>query len=82
MDINMGYFIFARTFYAQSKDEVKKLSRLHQDYLASFLRCQFTTLQNILNSVENSDRYDHGYVSKSLRHIEQDIHRFRKVRSN
>lgn len=62
--------------------EVKKLSRLHQDYLISFLRSQLTTLHNVLSSVENSERYDDEYLEESMRRVEQDIHRFRKVYSN
>jgi len=62
--------------------EVKKLSRLHKDYLTSFLRSQLTTLQNVLSSVENSERYDDEYLEESMRRIEQDIHRFRKVYNN
>jgi len=62
--------------------EVKKLSRLYQDYLASFLRSQLTTLQNVLSSVENSERYDDVYLEESMRRIEHNIHRFRKVCSN
>lgn len=62
--------------------EVKKLSRLHQDYLASFLRSQLTTLQNVLNNVENSASYDEGYVSESIRRIERNMRDFRKVHSN
>ena len=62
--------------------EVKKLSRLHQDYLTSFLRSQLTILQNVLSSVENSERYDDEYLEESMRRIEQDIHRFRKSCSN
>jgi len=42
--------------------ESERLSRLHRDYLASFLRSQLSTLQNVLSSVENSDRYDEEYV--------------------
>lgn len=62
--------------------EVKELSRLHQDYLTSFLRSQLTTLQNVLDNVENSDSYDKGYVSESIRRIERNMRDFRKVHSN
>ena len=62
--------------------EVKQLPRLHQDYLASFLGSQITTLQNVLSNVENSERYDDEYFKESMRRIEQDIRVFRKAYSN
>ena len=83
MDLNMGYLIFAQNFHSQSTiKDVKKLSRLQQDYMASFLRIQLNTLKNVLNSVENLDKYNVGYFSESMRRIEKNIHRFRKVCSN
>lgn len=62
--------------------ESERLSRLHRDYLASFLRSQLSTLQNVLSSVENSDRYDEEYVLESTRRIERDMKSFRKACSN
>ena len=61
---------------------VNKLSSLHQDYLVSFLRSQLTTLQNVLSSVENHERYDDSYLEESMKHIEQNMRRFRKTCSN
>ena len=62
--------------------EVKKLSRLHQNYLAGFLRLQLTELQNVLRNVENSERYDDDYVFESMRRIEHSMRRFRKACHN
>ncbi|MFH1458773.1 MAG: hypothetical protein ABIG64_00155 [Candidatus Omnitrophota bacterium] len=82
MDLNMGRIIFAKSFYAKPAKKVKPLSRLQQDYMGSFLRSQLSTLQNILISVENSKRYQSGYIQESMKRIEKNIHRFRKVCSN
>ncbi|MFH2138764.1 MAG: hypothetical protein ABII88_09665 [Candidatus Omnitrophota bacterium] len=82
MDFNMGHMIFAQNFHRQSEREVKKLSRLQQDYMARFLRLQLTTLNNVLSSVENAKRYNGWYFKESMRHIEKNIHRFRKECSN
>ncbi|MBU1087731.1 MAG: hypothetical protein KKD05_09495 [Candidatus Omnitrophica bacterium] len=57
MDLNMGYLIFAQTFHAQPGSDVKKLNKLQQDYMTSFLRSQLSTLKNVLSSVENSNKY-------------------------
>ncbi len=62
--------------------EVKELSRLHQDYLASFLRSQITTMQNVLDSVENSEEYDDAYLAESMKRVERDIRRFRRIYNN
>jgi len=81
--LNKGYFIFAQNFNLyETTNKSKKLSRLEQDYMASFLRMQLNTLGNVLSSVENSDKYNVGYFSESMRRIEKNIHRFRKVCSN
>lgn len=88
MDLNMGRMIFAQNFYRQSRQsrqpnrEVEKLSRLQQDYSASSLRLQLNTLNNMLSSVENSDKYDVGYLQESMRRIEKNMHCLRKVWSN
>ncbi|MCK4828925.1 hypothetical protein KA005_75075 [bacterium] len=82
MDLNMAYSIFARGFSVQSENKVKKLSRLHQEYFVSFLRPQFITLQNVLNCIESPEGYDDEYLKESMKRIEQNIHRFRKVYIN
>ena len=82
MDLNMGYLIFTRNFHARPMIEVKKLNKLQQDYMASFLRLQLNTLKNVLSSVENSDKYNVEYFSESMRRLEKNIHSFRKVYSN
>ena len=79
MDLNMAYFIFAKTFYAQTMKETRKLPKLHQDYLAGSLRSQLRTLQNVLNSIEYSDRFDGEYFSESIRRVGQSVHRLRKA---
>lgn len=59
--------------------EVKKLTRLHQDYLTSFLHSQLTALQSVLSNVEDSQKFDYEYLEESIKRVEQDMHRFRKV---
>ncbi len=57
---------------------VKQLSRLSQDYLASFLRSQLVEIQDVLRSVENINRYDDDYILVSMKRIEYAMRRFRK----
>ena len=59
--------------------DVKIMTSLHKDFVASFLRSQLAALQNVLNSIENSDRVEDGYVEESLRRVEKELHRLRKM---
>jgi len=61
------------------KEVVKTISGWHRDYAASFLRSQLDSLQNVLAEIENSDRFEDGYVEESLKRVEKELYRFRKL---
>jgi len=61
------------------KEVVKTISGWHRDYVASFLRSQLDSLQNVLAEIENSDRFEDGYVEESLKRVEKELYRFRKL---
>jgi len=60
------------------KEVVKTISGWHRDYVAGFLRSQLDSLQNVLAEIENSDRFEDGYIEESLQRVEKGIHQFRK----
>ena len=82
MDYYLAHMIFAKKFYRKPEDKVRRLSRLQQDYMSSLLRSQLTTLQNLLSSVENADRYNTWYFAESMRHLEKNVHCFKKACGN
>ena len=61
---------------------IKTISGWHSDFFASFLRSQLATLQNVLAEMENSDRLVGDYVEESLKRVEKELHRFRKLYRN
>ena len=61
---------------------IKTVSGWHRDFFASFLRSQLATLQNVLAEIENSDRLEGDYVEESLKRVEKELHRFRKLYRN
>lgn len=56
---------------------VKTMSSLQSDFVASSLRSQLGTLQNILNDIESSQRVEDVYVEGSLRRVEKELCRLR-----
>lgn len=61
---------------------VRSMRGSKSDFVASFLRAQLVTLQNILTYIENSQRIEYGYVEESLRRMEKEICRLRKFCGN
>ena len=61
---------------------VKTLSGWHKDFFASFLRSQLGTLQSVLTEIENSEKLEGGYVEGSLKRVEKELHRFRRLYRN
>ncbi len=72
---------------------VKTMSSLQSDFVASSLRSQLVTLQNILSHIESSQeaedvypvrkRFSNGvYVEESLRRVEKELYRLRKFCSS
>ena len=58
---------------------IKTISDWQRDFFASFLRSQLATLQNVLAEIENSEKLEDGYVEESLKRVEKELHRFRKL---
>ncbi|OQX87108.1 MAG: hypothetical protein B6D55_04320 [Candidatus Omnitrophica bacterium 4484_70.2] len=61
---------------------VKTLPGWHRDFFASFLRSQLGTLQSVLTEIENSEKLEGGYVEGSLKRVEKELHRFRRLYRN
>jgi len=61
---------------------IKTISDWQRDFFASFLRSQLATLQNVLAEIENSEKLEDGYVEESLKRVEKELHRFRKLYRN
>ncbi|RLJ05931.1 MAG: hypothetical protein DRP14_00940 [Candidatus Aenigmatarchaeota archaeon] len=64
------------------QEAVTTISRLQKDFVASFLRSQLATLQGVLAEIENSDRLEGGYIEESLRRVEKELCRFRRLYIN
>ncbi len=60
----------------------KIISDWQRDFFVSFLRSQLATLQNVLAEIENSEKLEGGYVEESLKRVEKELHRFRKLYRN
>ena len=58
---------------------VKTISGWHRDFFVSFLHSQLDTLQSVLAEIENSDRLEGDYVEISLKRVEKELYRFRKL---
>jgi len=61
---------------------VKTLRGWHRDFFASFLRPKLGTLQSVLTEIENSEKLEGGYVEGSLKRVEKELHRFRRLYRN
>ncbi|MBD3263655.1 MAG: hypothetical protein GF375_00955 [Candidatus Omnitrophica bacterium] len=55
----------------------QKITSLEKDFVASNLRSQLTTLQNLLSSLEREEVYDTEYTIGSLKKVEGYIKRLR-----
>ena len=53
------------------QEVVKTMSSLQSDFIASSIRSQLGSLQNILNDIESSQRVEDVYVEGSLRRVEK-----------
>jgi len=75
------------------QEVVRTMSSLQSDFVASFLRSQLVTLQNILSHIESSQKvedvypvrktFSNGvYVEESLRRVGKELCWFRKFRGS
>lgn len=60
----------------------KTMSDSQSDFVASSLRLQLVTLQNLLSYIEVSQKVEVAYVEESLRRVEKEFHRLRKFCSS
>ena len=61
---------------------VKVMSSLQKDFVASFLRSQLASLRDVLETIENSGRLEDSYVQESLNRAEKELHQVRKLYRN
>jgi len=57
---------------------VKTMSSLQSDFVASSLRSQLGTLQNILSYIESSQKAEDVYVAESINRVEKELRRVRR----
>jgi len=58
---------------------IKVMSSLHKDFIASFLRSQLITLQDVLDTIESSSRLEDAYVEESLNRVQKELHQIRRL---
>lgn len=61
------------------------ISGLHKDFIASHIRSQLTTLNGVLECIESSglsNEKENGYVDESLKRVEKNIRRLRRIYVN
>ena len=56
---------------------MKRISSVQKDFIASHLRLQLTTLQQLLSAVEASDKIEQQYTLESLRRVESNVRNLR-----
>ena len=64
------------------QETVTTMSSWNRDFVASFLRSQLASLQSVLAEIENSERFEGGYIKESLRRVEKELCRFRRLYIN
>ncbi len=64
------------------QEAVTTMSSWNRDFVASFLRSQLASLQSVLAEIENSERFEGGYIEESLRRVEKELCRFRRLYIN
>jgi hypothetical protein len=55
------------------------VKKLKKDYLVNGIHLQMGTLQDVLFNVENCSLLDEEYVSQSLKSIEKEVKKMRKI---
>lgn len=58
---------------------VKTMSGLQKDFVASFLRSQLVSLRDALEVIENSGKLEDYYVQGFLNRTEKELRQVRKV---
>ncbi|MCK4917350.1 MAG: hypothetical protein KAS51_03970 [Candidatus Omnitrophica bacterium] len=63
-------------------NNVKMMSSLQKDFVASFLRSQLVSLRGVLETIENSGRIEGSYVKEFLNRVEKELRQARKLYLN
>jgi hypothetical protein len=58
--------------------KVDRISGLERDYLSSHIRHQIHTLKSLLDTIENAELIEYGYLNESLRLVMQKLNNIRK----
>ena len=58
---------------------MQAMSAIRKDFIASHLRSQINSLQNILDDIEEQNKVDCGYARESLKDIEIKLRQLRKL---
>lgn len=61
---------------------MKKITKLNEDYLASNIRCQVSTLESVLDNIANYQSYEEEYIEESLKRVESDLRKLRMFFNN
>jgi hypothetical protein len=64
------------------KMNMPTISSLNQDYVVSYLRCQVTTLGDLLAAIERGIHPEYRYLIESIRRVEVDLRRLRNFIEN
>lgn len=59
--------------------DIRNMSTLKNDFVASHLRSQINRLNSLLGNIEDENRVDRDYARKSLKEIEIDLRQIRKL---
>jgi glutamine amidotransferase-like uncharacterized protein len=60
-------------------DQMSIISGIHMDYVVSYLRAQLGTINGVLQCIENTNGMEVSYIKESLKRVESDIKKVRKV---
>ena len=63
-------------------NNVKMMSSLQKDFVASFLRSQLVSLRGVLETIENSGRIEGSYVKEFLNLVEKELRQASKLYLN
>ncbi|MBN2482870.1 MAG: hypothetical protein JXD21_01550 [Candidatus Omnitrophica bacterium] len=66
----------------KDKMNMPTISSVNQDYVVSYLRCQVTTLGDLLDAIERGAHPEYRYLIESIRRVEVDLRRLRNFIEN
>jgi glutamine amidotransferase-like uncharacterized protein len=60
-------------------NQMNIVSGIHMDYAVSYLKAQLGTISGVLQCIESTNGMEVGYIKESLKRVESDIKKVRKV---